>query len=104
LSVVFAAAAAGPGCAEAALLPLVIVSIFYFLLWRPQQKQAAELQSFRDGLKDGDRVITSGGLHGRIDRVDGTVVELEVAPKVRLRVERSQIVRREEAASPASKS
>ena len=71
---------------------VMIIVVFYFILWRPQQKAAAESQKFRDGLKDGDKVITAGGVHGRIVRLDGSVVELELAPKVKVRVERSQIV------------
>lgn len=86
------------------MLPLMIIMIFYFLLWRPQQKQAMEAQRFRDGLKDGDRVITAGGVHGRISRVEDTVVELELAPKVRVRVERSQIVKKQPDTSGDSES
>lgn len=78
------------------MLPLMIIMIFYFLLWRPQQKQAMEAQKFRDGLKDGDKVITAGGVHGRISRVEDAVVELELAPKVKVRVERSQIVKKQD--------
>lgn len=77
------------------MLPLMIIMIFYFLLWRPQQKQAMEAQRFRDGLKDGDRVITAGGVHGRIVRVEDSVVEIELAPRVKVRVERSQIVKKQ---------
>ena len=71
---------------------VMIIVVFYFILWRPQQKAAAEAQKFRDGLKDGDKVITAGGIHGKIARLDGSVVELELAPKTKIRVERSQIV------------
>lgn len=95
---IIAQASAGQSCAQAALLPLMIVMIFYFLLWRPQQKQAMEAQRFRDGLKDGDRVITAGGLHGRVGRVEDEVIELQVAPNVRVRVERSQIVKHQKEA------
>ena len=71
---------------------VMILVVFYFILWRPQQKAAMEAQKFRDGLKDGDKVITAGGIHGKIARLDGRVIELELAPKVKIRVERSQIV------------
>ncbi len=77
---------------------MMIVMIFYFLMWRPQQKQIAEAQRFRDGLKDGDKVITSGGVYGRVVRVDDGVVELELAPKVKVRIDRSQIVKMQEEA------
>jgi preprotein translocase subunit YajC len=79
-------------CAQTAPMLVMILVVFYFILWRPQQKAAKESQSFRDGLKDGDKVITAGGLHGKIVRLDGNVIELELAPKTKVRVERSQIV------------
>ncbi len=71
---------------------VMILVVFYFILWKPQQKAAQEAQKFRDGLKDGDKVITAGGLHGKIVRLDGGVVEIELAPKTKVRVERSQVV------------
>lgn len=75
------------------MFPMMIVMIFYFLVWRPQQKQISESKRFRDGLKDGDKVITAGGLYGRVVRVDADVIELELAPKTKVRVDRSQIVK-----------
>ncbi|MCB9521251.1 MAG: preprotein translocase subunit YajC [Myxococcales bacterium] len=103
LSVVGLIGQAGPMPGGWLMLP-AIVAVFYLLLWRPQQKQALEAQRFRDSLKDGDRVITAGGIHGRITRVEDRVVELEVGAKLKLRVERSQIVKKqdESASSDAS--
>lgn len=86
-------APAAQSCANAAFMPLMIIMIFYFLLWRPQQKQLADARRFRDGLKDGDKVVTTGGLFGRIVRVEDSVVELELAPKVKIRIDRSQILK-----------
>lgn len=84
---------AGPSCADAAFLPLMVLVIFYFLAWRPRQKEIAEARRFRDALKDGDKVVTTGGLYGRIVRVEDAVVELELAPKVKIRVDRTQILK-----------
>jgi preprotein translocase subunit YajC len=72
--------------------PLVLVFIiFYFLLIRPQQKKAKEHRQMIDNLKKNDMVITSGGIHGRVIALTDTALTLEVAPNVRLRVERSHV-------------
>ena len=75
-----------------AFVPLILMfAIFYFLLIRPQQKKAKEHQAMINALKKGDRVITSGGIHGRITTVDDTTVTLEVAEKVKIKVSRGNI-------------
>lgn len=79
------------GCANALLLPVGMIAIFYLLVWRPQAKQASDLKKFRDGLRKGDAVITAGGLFGRIYEVDGDSVLLELTPSVRVRVLKTQI-------------
>ncbi len=75
-----------------ALVPLVlIVFIFYFLLIRPQQKRAKQHKQFLSNLKRGDLVITAGGLHGKITGLTDTVVTLEIADNLRVKVARSYI-------------
>ncbi len=83
---------AGSGGGLTAFVPLILMfAIFYFLLIRPQQKKAKEHQNMINSVKKGDRVITSGGIHGRITAVDDTTITLEVADKVRIKVSRSNI-------------
>jgi len=65
--------------------------IFYFLLIRPQQKQARKHQDFIKGLKVGDRVTTTGGLHGEVKGLTETTITLEIAEKVRVKVTRSAV-------------
>lgn len=72
------------------MLGLMFV-VFYFMLIRPQQKRAKEHQSMLGGLKKGDRIVTTGGLIGRISGMTDRLVTLEVAEKVRVQVLRSQI-------------
>ena len=72
-------------------LPLML--IFYFMIIRPQQKQRKELQEMLDNLKEGDQVVTRGGLMGRIDKVEkerGTV-RIEVGTGTKLRVKREYV-------------
>ncbi len=85
----------GQGNPIMAFLPLVVIFlIFYFLLIRPQQKKQKQHQEFLQSLKKGDEVITSGGVIGRIVSLSENIVSLEVAPKVVIRVARSQIAGR----------
>ncbi len=82
----------GGGNPLVAFLPLIIIFvIFYFLLIRPQQKRAKEHQKFLDSLKRGDRVFTNGGIVGRVVNVDNSLVTLEVAPNVQIKVVKSYI-------------
>jgi preprotein translocase subunit YajC len=69
----------------------MIFAIFYFLLIRPQQKRQKQHRELLGRLKKGDTVVTSGGLIGRITGLSDSVVTLEVAERVRLKVLRSQI-------------
>ena len=72
------------------MLGLMFV-VFYFMLIRPQQKRAKEHTAMLGGLKKGDRIVTTGGLIGRISGITDRLVTLEVAEKVRVQVLRSQI-------------
>ena len=73
-------------------LPLVLVFIiFYFLLIRPQQKKSKEHQQMLGKLKKNDEVMTSGGIYGKVTALTDSTVTLEVAPNVRIRVNRPQI-------------
>lgn len=74
------------------LVPLVLMfGIFYFLLIRPQQKKAKEHRSLLDSLKKGDLVVTAGGMHGKVTAIDDTVVTLEVAPGVNIKINKGHI-------------
>jgi preprotein translocase subunit YajC len=66
-------------------------AIFYFLLIRPQQKKQKQHRQLLGNLKKGDTVLTSGGLQGKITGLTDTVVTLEIAEKVRVKVSRSYI-------------
>jgi preprotein translocase subunit YajC len=74
------------------VIPLVaLFAIFYFVLIRPQSQKAAEHTKMLGALKKNDEVVTQGGLIGRIVELGDKVVTLEIAPNVRVRVERPQI-------------
>ncbi len=75
-------------------LPLVlIIVVFYFFMIRPQMKRQKETQKFRDALQKGDKVVTSGGIYGRIDEIKDQVIILEVAPGIKLKVDKSVVLK-----------
>jgi len=74
------------------LLPLfLILIVFYFFFIRPQTKKNKEQKKFREALKKGDKVITLGGIHGRVAEVKETTVILEVGNQIKMTVEKSAI-------------
>lgn len=74
------------------LLPIALMFvILYFLMIRPQQKRAREHASMVENLKRGDDIVTSGGIHGRIQAIADKVLTVEIAPNVRIRLDRDQI-------------
>ena len=74
------------------LIPIILMFvIFYFLLIRPQQKKSKEHREMINRLKKGDRIITSGGLHGRITAVDDTTMTVEIADRVRVKIARGNV-------------
>ena len=94
LDIAYAQTAPGIGAPGQMLsfLPLVLIFVvFYFLLIRPQQKKAKQHQEMLGKLKKNDEVMTSGGIYGRVVTLADNVVTLEVAPNVRIRVNRPQI-------------
>ena len=87
-------AAAGAGGIVMQLLPLLLIfTVFYFLLIRPQQKKMRDMKTMLGSLKRGDRVVTAGGIVGEVKKaVDGQdVLEVEIAPNVRVEVVRGTI-------------
>jgi preprotein translocase subunit YajC len=73
-------------------IPLILMFvIFYFLLIRPQQKRSKEHRQMVSNLKKGDRIITSGGIHGRITGMDDNTLTVEIADKVRVKVARGNV-------------
>jgi len=75
-----------------AFVPLILMFvIFYFLLIRPQQKKTKEHRAMVSNLKKGDRIVTSGGLHGRVTGVTDQTLTVEIADKVRVKVSRGNV-------------
>jgi preprotein translocase subunit YajC len=72
-------------------LIIAMFAVFYFILIRPQQKRQKEHRQLLENLKKGDKVITTGGIQGTIVGLSDTVVTVEIADKVKVKVGRSYI-------------
>jgi preprotein translocase subunit YajC len=83
--------AGGPGPLMTVFPFILIFVIMYFMVIRPQQKKAKQHQEMLAKLKKNDEVMTSGGIYGKVMDLKDTVVTLEIAPNVRIRVHRPQI-------------
>ncbi len=73
------------------LLIAVLFGVMYFTMIRPQARQAKQHRALIEGLKKGDRVVTMGGIHGKINSVDDTSVLVEVDGATKLRFDKSKV-------------
>lgn len=87
-----AAAQQGSPGYEGLIMLVIMFAIFYFLLIRPQQKRAKQHKNLLDSLKVGDKVVTAGGIHGKVAAIQENVVILEVATGVKVKTNRSSVV------------
>lgn len=69
----------------------LILGIFYFVILMPMKRKQKKGQEFLENLKVGDRVITTGGIHGQITRLGQNSVQLQIADKVRIEIAKSAI-------------
>ena len=72
-------------------LMVAMLGVFYFLLIRPQQKRQKEHKTMLANLQKGDSIFTAGGIHGKITGITDTTVTLEIADKVRIKINRSAV-------------
>jgi preprotein translocase subunit YajC len=68
-----------------------IFAIFYFMIIRPQQKRAKEREKLLSNIEKGDKIITSGGVHATIVGIEEKTVLIEIAPNVKVKIERSAV-------------
>ncbi len=90
LSVLLQASGGGMGV-ETIVMFAAIIAIFYFFMIRPQQKKQKALQQAREAMKTGDKVVTAGGIHGRIKEVGDTYFLVEIAEGIRIKVEKASV-------------
>lgn len=70
---------------------VLVIGIFYFVILMPMKKKQRTVQEFQQGLKIGDRVITTGGIYGQVTRVSDDSVQLQIANNVKIEIARAAI-------------
>ncbi len=73
------------------LMMVAIFVIFYFFMIRPQTKRQKEIQKQREAIQKGDKVITSGGIYGKVKDIKDTTITIEIAENVRVSVDKNSI-------------
>src|SRR3990167_7564993 len=93
ISTAYAASSASgaQGQMSSLIMLAVFFAVFYFLLWRPQSKRAKEQRTLLSGLAKGDEVVTTGGLVGRISKVNENFIILSVADNIELTVQKAAV-------------
>jgi preprotein translocase subunit YajC len=91
LSILLQAAPGQPSSLPTIIMMVLLFVVFYFFMIRPQQKKAKDARKFRESLQKGTKVVSIGGVHGKVVEVNDKTVLLEVADGVRIRFEKSAI-------------
>lgn len=74
------------------LMMVAIFAVFYFFMIRPQTKRQKEIKKQREAMKQGDRVVTSGGIYGKVKEMkDDNTVIMEIAENVRIKVDKNSV-------------
>ena len=71
--------------------PVAILAVFYFFLIRPEQNKKKKQSDFVNNLKKGQRVVTVGGVHGKIVNIEKTIVTLDVDRGTKIQVDRNSV-------------
>lgn len=90
-SILLQAAQGGGSSLSGMLMIVAMIVIFYFFMIRPQSKKQKEIKKAREAMKAGDRVITAGGIHGKIKNISDATVMIEVAPGVQIKVDKTSV-------------
>jgi preprotein translocase subunit YajC len=78
------------GGANQLVMIVLMIGVFYFFMIRPQMKKQKELKKFREGLKPGDKIVTIGGIHGKILEISDSTVLIQ-SEGTKLRIEKAAV-------------
>ena len=70
----------------------LMVLVLWLFMWRPEAKRRKQMQSFREGLKKGDKIVTAGGIYGTVKEIKETTLLIEVDGNVTLRIDKNMVV------------
>ena len=82
---------AGSGGIQQFMMIGLIIIVFYFFMIRPQMKKAKDEKQFKESIKKGDKVVTIGGVHGKILEVNDKTFMMEIDNNVKVKIEKSGI-------------
>lgn len=85
------------------IMMLLIFVVMWLFMIRPQQKKQKELEKQRESMRSGQKVVTAGGIHGKIRSIDKDIINLEIANNVVIRIDKSSVFVEPETAAPAPK-
>lgn len=91
LNAILLQAQAQGGGLSGILMIVAMIAIFYFVMIRPQNKKQKELKRQREAMQKGDRVVTAGGIHGKLGEVKDSTVMVEIAPNVSIKVDKASV-------------
>lgn len=75
------------------LMPFaLIIVVFYFFMIRPQMKRQKELRNYREALKKGDKIVTTGGIYGKISEIKEDKVIMEICENVKITIDKSAVI------------
>lgn len=100
-SILLQADAAGGGW-SGMLMIIAMIVIFYFFMIRPQQKKQKEIRKAREAMKSGDKIVTAGGIYGRIKEVKDTCFIIEIASGVCIKIDKGSVYPTAEDAAQAT--
>lgn len=72
---------------------LLIILVFYFFMIRPQMKRQKDLKNYRENLNKGDKIVTTGGIYGKILDIKDQTVTVEIAENVRIKIDKNAILK-----------
>ncbi len=89
--VLLQAATSGSSTYSTLIMLVLIFVVFYFFMIRPQMKKQKEIKKFRDSIAVGDKVITAGGIYGKVKEVKDTTIVLEICEGVKITVDKGSV-------------
>lgn len=72
---------------------LLIVVVFYFFMIRPQMKRQKDLKTYRENLSKGDKIVTTGGIYGKVLDIKDQTVTMEIADNVRIKIDKNAVIK-----------
>ena len=84
-------AQAAGGSSSFILMMVLMFVIMWFFMIRPQRKQQKAIEAFRNSLSAGQQVVTSGGVYGTVKEINDNIVVLEIAPSVKIKIDKSSV-------------